>query len=131
MDLLKRYKEEIGKDLIINDFNIKEVQLQLPSKKHFWAARLIDAKIEYQRLIKHKKNLKKDIVNKVLRESPVKLSTQAAEIAAENSNDIDAINTQIKEWEYIIEYLEKVEKIMQTMHWEIKNIIMLNQAERL
>jgi hypothetical protein len=131
MDLLKRYKEEITNDLLLNDFNIKEVQLNLPSRKHFWAARLIDAKINYQKLIKHKKNLKKNIVKKIQQESPVKLTLQTAEIAAENSGEIEQLNEQIKEIEFVIEYLEKVEKIFQNMHWEIKNIIMINQSERL
>ena len=31
----------------------------------------------------------------------------------------------------VIEYLEKVEKIMSSMHWEIKNIIDLNKLEQL
>ena len=31
----------------------------------------------------------------------------------------------------IIEYLEKVEKIMGQMHWEIKNIIDINKMEQL
>jgi hypothetical protein len=131
MDLLKRYREEITNDLILNDFNIKETQLKLPARKHFWAARLIDAKIDYQKLIKQKKTLKKDIVKKIQQESPVKLTQQTAETIAENSNEVESLNTQIKEFEYVIEYLEKVEKIFQNIHWEIKNIIMINQSERL
>ena len=58
MELLKRYKEEIGNDLLITDFNLKDIQLKLPSRKHFWAARLIDAKITLQNLHKRKKSLK-------------------------------------------------------------------------
>jgi hypothetical protein len=56
VDLIKKYKEEIGNDLVINDFNIKEVQLRLPARKHFWAARLIDAKIELHSLQKTEKS---------------------------------------------------------------------------
>ena len=79
MDLIKRYKEEIGNDLVINDFNIKEVQLRLPSRKHFWAARLIDAKIELHSLQKQKKALKKQIVKRLQQESPIKLTQQSAD----------------------------------------------------
>lgn len=131
MELLKRYKEEIGNDLIINDFNIKDVQLKLPSRKHFWVARLIDAKIEHGRLLKKRKLLKTALVKKIMQESPVKLTVATAESAADSTDEIQTINDSIKEYDYIIEYLEKVEKIMSSMHWEIKNIVELNRLEQL
>lgn len=131
MELLKRYIDEINKDLIVNDFNIKEVQLRLPSRKHFWVARLIDAKIDRNNLIGKKKDLKKELTQRIITESPVKITIQTAEFAAENTNEIELINNKVKEYDYIIEYLEKVEKIFSTMHWEIKNIVQLNQMEQL
>lgn len=131
MELLKRYIDEINKDLIVNDFNIKEVQLRLPSRKHFWVARLIDAKIDRNKLIGKKKDLKKELTQRIIAESPVKITIQTAEFAAENTNEIELINNKVKEYDYIIEYLEKVEKIFSTMHWEIKNIVQLNQMEQL
>lgn len=131
MELLKRYKEEIGNDLIINDFNIKDVQLKLPSRKHFWVARLIDAKIEHSRLLKKRKALKTALVKKIMSESPVKITQSTAESAADGLDEMQLINDSIKEYDFIIEYLEKVEKIMSSMHWEIKNIVELNRLEQL
>lgn len=131
MELLKRYKEEIGKDLLITDFNIKEIQLKLPSRKHFWAARLIDAKINLQSLINKKKQLKKTLVSKIIAEAPVKLTQQTAEIAAESAEELVSITNSIKEFEFIVEYLEKVEKIMSGMGFDIKNIIEIQKLEQL
>lgn len=131
MELLKRYKEEIGADLIVTDFNIKDVQLKLPSRKHFWAARLIDAKVSLQNLQKRKKNLKKDLVTRIIAEAPVRITQQTAEIAAESTDELVAINDSIKEYELIIEYLEKVEKIMAGMGYDIRNIINIMQMEQL
>jgi hypothetical protein len=131
VEMLKRYREEINKDLYMDDFNIKDVQLKLPSRKHFWVARHIDAKIELNNLQKQKKKLKKNIVTKIINESPIKVTIQSAEIAAESTEEIQKINDLIKEYEIIIEYLEKVEKIMQSMHWEVKNIIEINKLEQL
>ncbi len=131
MELLKRYKEEIGADLIITDFNIKDIQLKLPSRKHFWAARLIDAKITLQSLHKKKKNLKKTLVTKIIAEAPVKLTQQTAEIAAESTDELTQITDSIKEYEFIVEYLEKVEKIMSGMGYDIKNIIEIQKLEQL
>ena len=131
MELLKRYKEEINGDLLITDFNIKEIQLKLPSRKHFWAARLIDAKITLQSLHKKKKNLKKILVTKIIAEAPVKLTQQTAEIAAESTDELITITDSIKEYEFIVEYLEKVEKIMSGMGYDIKNIIEIQKLEQL
>ena len=131
MELIKRYKEEIGADLVVTDFNIKDVQLKLPSRKHFWAARLIDAKVSLQNLQKRKKNLKKDLVTRIIAEAPVRITQQTAEIAAESTDELVAINDSIKEYELIIEYLEKVEKIMAGMGYDIRNIINIMQMEQL
>ena len=127
---MERYIEEIKQDLIVNDFNIKEVQLRLPSRKHFWVARLIDAKIKRNNLLRDKKNLKKDISKRIVELSPIKMTSVTADIAAESSKEIEDINNQIREFDYIIEYLEKVEKIFASMHWEIRNIIQINQSEQ-
>ena len=131
MELLKKYIEEITKDLYLDDFNIKESQMRLPAKKHFWVARLMDAKINRKSLLRKKKQLKKEVVKKVIADSPVKISQSAAESAAERHDSIGKINDSIHEQDSIIEYLEKVEKIMGQMHWEIKNIIDINKMEQL
>jgi hypothetical protein len=131
VDLIKKYKEEIGNDLVINDFNIKEVQLRLPARKHFWAARLIDAKIELHSLQKQKKALKKQIVKRLQQEAPIKLTQQSAEIAAESSNEIGSLNDQIKEYEFIIEYLDKATSVLNQVGWDIKNIIEIQKLEQL
>ena len=129
--MIERYREEINKDLVINDFNIKDVQLKLPSRKHYWAARLIDAKINLHRLIKRKKALKETIVKRIVSEAPVRLTQQTAEIAAESSDELQNITIEIKDYEFVIEYLEKVEKIMSGMGFDIKNIIEIQKMEQL
>lgn len=131
MSLLEKYKEEINQDLFVNEFNIKDIQLKLPARKHFWAARLIDAKINLSKLQKRRKTLKKQISQKLIEEAPIKMSQVAADSAADNTDEIIKLDDLIRDHEYIIEYLEKVEKIMQTMHWEIKNIIDIQKLEQL
>ena len=131
MELLKKYIEDINKDLYLDDFNLKEVQMRLPARKHFWVARLIEAKIKRNTLFAKKKKLKKDLVKKVIQDSPVRINQTAAETAAERYDSVVSINNSIKEEDTIIEYLEKVEKIMSMMHWEIKNIVDINRMEQL
>ena len=131
MELLKKYIEEITKDLQLDDFNIKESQMRLPARKHFWVARLIETKIKRNSLFREKRQLKKEVVKKVISDSPVRISQSAAESAAERHESISKLNESISEQDAIIEYLEKVEKIMGQMHWEIKNIIDINKMEQL
>jgi hypothetical protein len=131
VELLKKYIEDINKDLYLDDFNLKEVQMRLPARKHFWVARLIEAKIKRNTLFAKKKKLKKDLVKKVIQDSPVRINQTAAETAAERYDSVVSINNSIKEQDTIIEYLEKVEKIMSMMHWEIKNIVDINRMEQL
>ena len=87
MELLRKYIGEIGQDLVLDDFNLKEAQ--------------------------------------------IRISQSAAESAAERHESIDSLNKGIAEQDVIIEYLEKVEKILGNMHWEIKNIIDINKMEQL
>jgi len=131
MELLRKYIKEITKDLQLDDFNIKEAQMRLPARKHFWVARLIESKIKRNSLFRDKKQLKKEVVKKVISDSPVRISQSAAESAAERHESISKLNESISEQDAIIEYLEKVEKIMGQMHWEIKNIIDINKMEQL
>ena len=131
MELLKKYIEEITKDLQLDDFNIKEAQKRRPAPKHFWVTRLIESKIKRNSLFRDKKQLKKEVIKKVISDSPVRISQSAAESAAESHESISKLNVSISEQDAILEYLEKVEKIMGQMHWEIKNIIDINKMEQL
>jgi len=129
VNLIEQYRSEIEKDLIINDFNIKEVQLKLPSRKHYWAARLIDLKIKHNRLVKHKKSLKISIASRIINEAPVRLTQQSADIAAESTEEVQKLIHEIADCEFTIEYLEKVEKIMSGMGFDISNIIKIMAME--
>ena len=131
MELLKKYIDEVGKDLVLDDFNMKDVQMRLPSRKHFWVARLMEAKIRKGSLDKEKKKLKKNITQEVIATSPVKISQTSAEQAAERHESLQSLTEQIKECDLIVQYLEKVEKVMSQMSFDVKNIIEIQKMEQL
>ena len=122
--------QEIGEDLVLNDLNLKQQQQRLPARKHFWVGRLVEAKIKRNDLIAEKRKLKKDLVKKVIEHSPVRINQTSAESAAERYESVVELNNSIREQDTIIEYLEKVEKILSNMHWEIKNVIDMNKMEQ-
>jgi len=131
MELLKKYIEAVGKDLVLDDFNMKDVQMRLPARKHFWVARLMEAKIKRGSLDREKKKLKKDITREVIATSPVKISQNVAEQAAERHESIQKLTDQIKECDLIVEYLEKVEKVMSQMSFDVKNILDIMRMEQM
>ncbi len=131
MELLKKFIEDVGKDLVLDDFNLKEAQMRLPARKHFWVARLMEAKIKRGELLNKKKALKKTLTKGVIETSPVKISQAAAESAAERHDAVQELTSKIYECNMIIEYLEKVEKVMGQMGFDIKNIIDVQKMEQL
>ena len=129
MDLLEKYSQQIAEELKIDDFTVNDVQLRAPARKHYWVARLINHKIEVDKLKKKKAHIKKEIIEKLIENAPIKMTTASAERSIENTPDIAAINEQIKDLEYIVEYLEKVEKIYSSLTYDLKNICALRQME--
>ena len=131
MDQLQQYIEEVGKDLVLDDFNIKAQSLRLPARKHYWVAKLIQAKIERNQTFEKKKQLKRNITVELIATSPVKLSHTSAEQAAERHESLAALTARISELSIIIEYLEKVEKTMSAMGFDIKNVVELIKMEQM
>ncbi len=130
-DLLTKYNDELSKDLVIDELNLKEVQLTLPGKKHLWVGRLIRHKTTLNNLKNAKKEKISELINRFKASSEVKLTTPVAEKYANNTAIIVDLNNQINEAELIIEYLEKVEKILTSMSFDIKNIIEIQKLETL
>ena len=131
MSLLSKYIKDLTQDLVLNDFNIKETQLKLPAKKHFWVARLIEAKRELQELSDKEKKITKILATKIKEQSPVTLSDKTVLNLIEEQEEFAAIKEKKRDLTNVVEYLEKVEKIFGSMHWEIKNIVDLGKLETL
>lgn len=131
MDELSQLIEEIKKDTQIDDMNILEKQKMLPSKKHFWATKLILYKKEQIDLTRKRKKLISELVEKIIKESKVSISKQTAEKAVMESKSIKDIDERLEELGFIIELLEKTEQIFKSMSFDIKNIIELNKMEQL
>ena len=126
-DKFLKYKEAIEKDLKIDQFNIHNKVNDIPSLKHYWVAKLIEAKIEIKQLEKKKKDLIKKVNESA--EVGLKLSTASMNNVISKSPVIAEINEQIEELELIIEDLEKAEKIFNSTTYDLKNAIELMKME--
>ena len=91
MDLLDQYIKELGEDTALDEFNVRDVQMKLPAIQHKWAGRLMRAKSDNSKLERKKKKVIKDLTQKLVKDSPVKLSLPIAEKIVQDLDDIQDI----------------------------------------
>lgn len=129
MDILEEYKKEITEDTKIDQINILDKQLMLPSIKHKWVSRLIDSKKNLNKLNKKKKDIKKLVVEQIQDNIPKNLPKAALELKIEGSEKVKEINDEIEKYELLIDYLERVEKIFSSMSFDFKTATDLIKME--
>lgn len=128
---MDQYIDEIEKDLQINEFNLKDSSMKTPARKHYWVSKLIRHKRNLLSLRQQRDMVKKDVVQKIIEESPVKVTVPVAEKASYKHDKMVEISQKINEEELIIEFLEKTEKTFTSMTYDISNIIKVIQIETL
>lgn len=131
MSLLDQYIDEIEKDLQINEFNLKDSSMKTPARKHYWVSKLIRHKRNLLSLRQQRDIIKKEVVKKIIEESPVKVTVPVAEKASYRHDKMVEISQKINEEELIIEFLEKTEKVFSSMTYDVSNIIKVIQLETL
>jgi hypothetical protein len=127
-NLFEEYENEITLDTKIDELNLLEKQLQLPSVKHKWVARLISHKRKLNILNKKRKEIKESVLSK-LQDIPKGIPRKSLDSKIDSTEQILSIDEEIEETNIMIEYLEKVEQIFKTMSYDLKNIIDINKLE--
>ena len=128
VELIKRYQSQYFEFADLNDFNLEERAKRVPAEKHFWVCRLIDAKIEKDRLIKQKDVTKLQLMDKVVSESPVKLNKQIMG-DLDKAPSLEALNQKIREHDFLIEYLERLVNQITYIAQDIKNITEIKKLQ--
>jgi hypothetical protein len=126
---LNEYINELKQDCVIDEINLKESSLMLPAKKAKWVARLILEKNNLNRLEKDRKNLTGKLIKLLKEESVATLSNVVLKTHAEKHEEVIKIDQKIEESKNNIDFLERVEKIMSSMSFDIGNIIKVVQLE--
>lgn len=130
MDVLDKFKEEIVEDVKVDELNLLDKQMMLPSLKHKWVARLIDAKRELNRLNRKKKQLRDSVLEQFKKEGiPPGIPKANIDKKIDSSETIMNLQEEIEEKEIVVEYLEKVETIFKNMSFDLKNIVEINKME--
>lgn len=127
-ELIDLYSKELEQDTDIDILDVLDKQRRLPNIRHKWQFRLMNAKRDLLKL----EEAEKDFLNKVLSDCPVDLSKAKAAKKAENDSNYRVLQTSIKEYLILIEYLEvAVNKNLYQMGYDIKNLIDLMKFEQL
>ena len=128
-EILEKYTNELKPEINLNKLNLGDHQSKLPSLKHKWAGRYINHKRRLIKLKCRKKDLRKELTAKYIEESPIKVNLTIAEKSVQNSAELSIIDDKIAEEELILEYLEKIQNIVNNIQWDIKNLIELEKLE--
>lgn len=131
LDLFNKYQEELKKDVNIDELNMKESALTIATIKHKWTGRLMRHKMDLSRTERARDKAIANIINQLQKDSLVSLSIPTLRKQAESHEIIQNTDQIIDNLKLIIEYLEKVEKIVNSMTWDMKNIIDIVKAETL
>jgi beta-glucosidase/6-phospho-beta-glucosidase/beta-galactosidase len=129
VSLFERYNEEIKKVVTVDEFNMKQVQMDLPVQRHYWVGRLMFHKQELLKLKRLRNQAQQKIADKTRQELPVGVSTRTVVAAADNHPVLAKIDEQIAENELLIEYLSKVEANFRSISYDIKNLIEIIKLE--
>ena len=126
---LSKYMEELGKDCVIDEINLKESALILPAKKAKWVARLILEKNRSNKLEKDKKEKIILLIDMIKHEAVASLSSALLKNLAEKDPSVIELDEKIEESKNLIDFFERIEKIMSSMSFDIGNIIKIVQLE--
>ena len=129
MENFHNFTKEIVIDTSVDQLNVLDRQMALPSIKHKWTNRLMLAKKSLIALRNKKKDIRKAVLDALEGNTPKGLPKSALDAKIESSDKIKDINDKIEETELLVEYLEKVEKILSSMTFDIKNITDLIKLE--
>lgn len=129
LELLEKYSKELTEFCQVDEFNVKEKQMKAPLMKHLFVGRLIRHKMLGGKLRAEKEKKVSTLMRKAIEESPVGLDHRKISDAANKNDLVVDINNQIHYNGLIIEYLEKVERILSSFTYDVKNIVEIMKLE--
>lgn len=121
-DLYEKYKKYYTEWCKFDLMNIGDKSMQAIHEKHWVIARLHDARDDKNKLMRKQKQMKKSLVEKVQEKSPVSVDKKLLD-KIDESPQLENINDEIKDCEFLIKYLEDVVKMMTYISQDIKNCL--------
>ena len=127
--LLEKYISELEADVALDELNLKESALMLPARKAKWVSRLMKEKSALNELQKERDSLICRVGEEIRKESPVKLTPLICEKTAEKHEAVVEVVKQIGDKRVVVEFLEKVERTIHSIGFDIKNLVEIIKME--
>lgn len=121
-DLFQEYHQKIEEFLKIDELNMKEAQMSLPSVRHYWVGRLMFHKQQINKLKKAKEKAAKTIRQRIEQESPVGLSPKTIAESIQSNDVVQKIDEEILNNELLIDYLSRVEANLRDAQYGMNNL---------
>lgn len=122
VDLFREYHVKIEEFLKIDELNMKDAQMALPSVRHYWVGRLMYHKQEINKFKKLKEDAAKKLRARIQQESPVGLTAKTIADSVASHEIIQKINEEIENNELLVEYLSKVEANFRDAQFGMNNL---------
>lgn len=121
-DLFQEYHSKIEEFLKIDELNMKDAQMSLPSVRHYWVGRLMFHKQQIIKLKKAKEKAAKTIRTRIEHESPVGLSPKTITESIQSNDVVQKIDEEISHNELLIDYLTRVESNLRDAQYGMNNL---------
>ena len=121
-DLFLEYHQKIEDFLKIDELNLKEAQMSLPSVRHYWVGRLMFHKQQILKLKKAREKASKKIKEHIETESPVGLNPKTIANSIQSHEIIVKIDEEIANNELLIDYLTRVEANFRDAQYGMTNL---------
>ena len=122
IDLFTEYHKKIEEFLKIDELNMKDAQMALPSVRHYWVGRLMFHKQQINKLKKTKEKATKALRIKLENESPIGLSPKTIIESISKHEVMQKIDEEITNNELLVEYLSKVEMNFRDAQFGMNNL---------
>ena len=121
-DLLFEYHTKIADALRIDELNVKEAQMSLPSIRHYWVGRLMHHKQQISKLKRAKEKATKTLRQKLEHESPIGLTSKTITDSIAQNEVMQKIEEEIANQELLVEFLGKVEQNFRDAQYGLTNL---------
>lgn len=125
---IEEYSNEYKEFVNIDDFNMEERVKKIPSQKHFWVARLIEAKQEKVNLHRKRAKQRHENIKKAKEEGIINFSKQTLD-KLDQTKEIEEIDEKLEDINLLIEFLELTVKNVSFIAKDIQNIIDLRRLQ--
>jgi hypothetical protein len=126
---IKKIQAEYELDIKFDELTQEEMLLKIPSLKSKWSTYLSVHEAELKQMKCDRDELLENIKNTIKEKSLKPITNNAAENMARKSKKFIENNEKIKQMEGLIIYLERLHTNMQSMTWEMKNLIDYQKRE--